>query len=141
MERLIQEGGLSGKVVVDSAGTGSWHVGEDMDPRAAEALGAKGYPAAPHRARRIDRHWLDSRDLLVALDSSHMADLRAMASPSDRPKIRLLSGANGESIDVPDPYYGTPGDFAASLELIEAGCRRLLEEVRVAVGSGDDATA
>ena len=141
MERLIEAEGLADKVVVDSAGTGSWHVGENMDPRASAALKSKGYRCTGHRAQRIDRGWLGSRDMLVALDRSHLAALGAMAGPEDFPKIRLLLEGEGESADVPDPYYGGQEDFETALELIEGGCSKLIEQVRGRLDLADESDA
>jgi len=43
MLRLVDEAGLAGRVEVDSAGTGDWHIGEAPDERAQRAGGLRGY--------------------------------------------------------------------------------------------------
>ena len=74
-------------------------------------------------------------DLLLAADRENLADLRAVA-PDDaaRAKVRLLRefdpDARRGDLDVPDPYYGGPDGFEEVLDLVEAACRGLLDEVR-----------
>src|SRR5689334_23504555 len=46
--------GLDGAVVVDSAGTGDWHVGDTMDPDARKALAGRGLDGSAHRARPFE---------------------------------------------------------------------------------------
>jgi low molecular weight protein-tyrosine phosphatase len=126
--------GLSQYVVVDSAGTGNWHVGDRMNSRARAQLRRGGYDGEAHRARQFDRSWLADRDLLLAMDADNLRDLRAMA-PDDDPdhRIRLfgeIAGLDGE--DVPDPYYGTDGDFAHVLDMLESGMASVVDQVRTA---------
>src|SRR5450755_2384600 len=54
----LERAGLAGKVEVDSAGTGDWHVGGPMDRRARAELARRGYDGTSHRARQIDASWL-----------------------------------------------------------------------------------
>ncbi len=72
----LDKAGLSGKVTVDSAGTGDWHVGEAMDSRARAELSRRGYDGSGHEARQIRASWLDDYDLLLAMDRSNLANLR-----------------------------------------------------------------
>ena len=129
--RTLAERAGGPELVVSSAGTGDWHVGSSMDPRAAAALVAAGYPDHPHVARQMDRTSLEHQDLVVALDRRHLEALRALgAAPGDH--LALLRSFDPEargSLDVPDPYYGQPADFTACLALVEAGCRGLLEHL------------
>jgi protein-tyrosine phosphatase len=120
---------------VDSAGLGDWHVGEGTDRRSAAALRARGYDPDGHRARQFTVADFAGRDLVVALDSGHYADLLELAPTGrDRAKVRLLGayagGAAGD-LDVPDPYYGGEAGFRRVLDLIEAGCGGLVAEIRV----------
>ncbi|MEU7814783.1 low molecular weight protein-tyrosine-phosphatase [Pseudonocardia sp. NPDC049154] len=125
----LDEAGLAAGVAVTSAGTGGWHVGEPMDPRAAEVLQRHGYDTA-HTARQIDSHVL-SADVLVALDHGHRRALRDSVPEPDR--VVMLRSFDAESTDdaeVPDPYYGGPDGFDEVLRMIEAAVPGLLERVR-----------
>ncbi|MFF9480492.1 low molecular weight protein-tyrosine-phosphatase [Streptomyces sp. NPDC014733] len=137
----VAAAGLGDRVVVDSAGVDGWHAGEGADPRTVAVLTVAGYPA-DHRARRFDASWFADRDLVIALDGGHLRELRRMApGPDDAAKVRLLrsydpAGPAPGELDVPDPYYGGPAEFAVCLEMVEAACAGLLAAVADALTGG-----
>jgi len=114
--------GLDGAVVVDSAGTGDWHVGDTMDPGAREALASRGHDGSAHRARQFQPSWLPRRDLILAMDARNLADLRRMARREDVDRIRLFGEVGGltETSDIPDPWGGGPEEFGHVLDLLGA---------------------
>jgi protein-tyrosine phosphatase len=130
LRRRADERGLSGLVDVDSAGTGGWHEGEDMDRRSRATLVAAGYDPGPHAAKQITARDLPERDLVLALDAGHLADLRRMGRDSATPVFRLRdfdpSAAPGDR-DVADPYYGGAGGFTEVLAQVERACDGLLD--------------
>jgi protein-tyrosine phosphatase len=126
LREQVAKAGLADRVTVDSAGTGDWHVGGPMNDRARRQLARGGYDGEPHRARQINPSWLSERELVLAMDTANLRDLRAMAPADDVGRIRLfgeVAGLGGE--DVPDPYYGTEADFALVLAMLETGMARL----------------
>jgi protein-tyrosine phosphatase len=130
MRKLVAEAGLDGEVAVDSAGTGSWHVGAPPDARAAQAAARRGIEL-DGAARKVARWDFDANDILVAMDRSNRDDLLALApSEAGRAKVRLLL-AEPER-DVPDPYYGAADGFDRVLDVVDEGCRALLEELQAA---------
>ena len=135
--------GLRDRVIVDSAGTGDWHVGEPMNPPARRQLEAGGYDGAAHRARQFDASWLAERDLILAMDSSNLANLRALAEtggdPGAVPRIRLFGEVAGlDGADVPDPWGGSAAQFAEVLTMLETGMARIVSQLRdVAEAAGN----
>jgi protein-tyrosine phosphatase len=139
LRQLVRDAGLTGRVEVDSAGTGDWHIGERADRRAVAALVGAGYPDGGHRARQFDIAWFAARDLVIALDRGHLRTLRAWApSEADRAKVHLLRSFDpglgpdtpAAQLDVADPYYDGPELFREVLEQIEASAAGLLAHVR-----------
>jgi protein-tyrosine phosphatase len=133
---LVEKAGLSSRVLVTSAGTGEWHVGEHADPRTIAALEARGYDGRQHRAKQFDPASFGSLDLVVALDRSHERVLRSWArTEEDRQKVRLLLGFDpdfaGRS-DVRDPYYSDARMFDAVLAEIEHACTALFRQLEPA---------
>ena len=108
------------------------------DDRTVRALADAGYDGAAHRARRFDPGWLAERDLVVALDRTHLRDLRALARASGGDtQVRLLgsfdpalAGRPDADLDVADPYYDDPDVFARVLQQVERACEGLLQVVR-----------
>src|SRR5580704_13041019 len=86
----IEKAGLADRVIVDSAGTGDWHLGERMHRQASGQLKRNGYDGETHRARQFDRSWLAERDLILAMDASNLRDLRALADGDRDHRIRLF---------------------------------------------------
>jgi protein-tyrosine phosphatase len=134
MRGLLREQGLEDVVTVDSAGTGAWHVGAAPDARATAAAATRGVTLAG-AARVVEPSDFDEFDLILAADWNNLADLRALAPPPARGRIRLLreydpASDGDEDVDVPDPYYGGPDGFEQVLDLVEAACRGLLDSLR-----------
>lgn len=136
MRHVLREAGLEEAVVVDSAGTGDWHVGHPPDRRATTAASARGIPL-DGVARQVTTEDFETFDLLLCADRDNLEDLRALAPAGTEDKIRLLrefdpSSAGAPDLDVPDPYYGGDDGFGHVLDLVEASCRGLLAELRAA---------
>lgn len=134
MRHRLEVEGLTDRVELDSAGTGAWHVGEPPDARAAAAASEHGVVLAGE-GRQVEAADFDAFDLLLAMDRSNARDLRALA-PDDagRDRVRLLrefdpAAVAAGALDVPDPYLGEDG-FEHVFELVDAGCRGLLAELR-----------
>ncbi len=138
LRAALADAGLDGQVVVDSAGTGDWHIGQPMDAGARAALAGGGYDGSAHRARQIQASWLAQRDLVLAMDTRNLADLRRMASAQGRDRIRLFGEVGGLSEagdgEIPDPWGGSAAEFGYVLDLlseaapvIAARLARLLE--------------
>jgi protein-tyrosine phosphatase len=126
MRSLVEERGLDGDVEVDSAGTTRYHAGDRPDSRAVAAAARRGV-AVSGRARQVTPADFAQFDLLVAMDEENRRDLLRVAPPGTEHKVRRLA-----DVDVPDPYYGGPHGFDHVLDLVEAACRGLLDEVRAA---------
>jgi len=131
LREQLRKAGLGGKVVVDSAGTGDWHIGDRMNSKARRELTRNGYDGESHRARQFQRSWVKERDLILAMDAANLRDLRALAaSKEDQDRIRLfgeIAALDGQ--DVPDPYGGTADDFAYVRVLLEKGMSLLVAQL------------
>lgn len=123
---------LDGRVVVDSAGTHNYHVGDDADARARQILAEGGYPIS-HRARRFDPAWLGERDLILAMDSGHMRELRALASRHGTSDAHLVAFRDFDPIgpgDVPDPYYEPLDAYRLVRTMVERSMPALIDHLR-----------
>jgi protein-tyrosine phosphatase len=135
MRGLLEDAGLGDRVEVESAGTGGWHVGEPPDERATLAARRRGV-TLEGAAQQVTPDDFRGFDLLIALDRSNLRELLALAPDEEAAeKVRLLRefdpGADGD-LDVPDPYYGGDRGFETVLDMVEAACRGLIDELRAA---------
>ena len=116
--------------VVDSAGTGGWHVGRPADSRMRSAAQQRGI-LLPSRARQITLEDLQTFDLILTMDADNLATVQSLATevgPMATARIEpMLSYATKTSLEeVPDPYYGGDAGFEKVLDLLEDACEGLL---------------
>ncbi|WP_430591798.1 low molecular weight protein-tyrosine-phosphatase [Humidisolicoccus flavus] len=130
--KLAKHAGVEHKLLISSAGTSDYHLGEQADHRTVEALNVGGYPASSHRARQFETEWFHRYDLIIACDRSQERTLRSWApSGDDEAKVRLLMSFDPESgiPDVPDPYYSDQEFFSTVLQQIEIASTQLFRQI------------
>ncbi len=132
LNHRLAAAGLDRDVLVVSAGTGDWHVGNPMDRRAAALLTSHGYDASRHLAQQFTADWFEQHDLILAMDTDNVADLRGgYGDRLDDPARLMLfrefdPRAQGGDREVPDPYYGGDDGFVSVLAMIERTCDGLV---------------
>lgn len=131
-EQLVEAHALSDAVVVDSAGTHAYHVGERPDKRASQAASRRGIDMSRQRARRVSEVDFEEFDLVLAMDYANYEDLGAVCPPGHETKLRLFLDYASDIADreVPDPYYGGASGFERVLDLIEMAAAGLLADIR-----------
>lgn len=126
---MVRKEGLDGRIEVDSAGTGNWHIGNPPHIGTRKRLDQAGISYEGIRARQVHDHDFVTFDYIVGMDESNMEDLRRL---SPEPKARVLKlldlVPDGKGKDVPDPYF--TGNFDETYELVTAGCRALLDKIK-----------
>jgi protein-tyrosine phosphatase len=128
-QHLVDEAGLSDRVIVDSAGTGNWHIGESAHRGTRQILAANGIDYRG-RARQISRADLNGFDYILAMDYDNLSSLRAMAHNGSSARIGLFmdyAPQTGER-EVPDPYYD--GSFDRVYDLVRQAAEGLLAHIR-----------
>lgn len=136
LRALAAERGLGDRILVESAGTHAYHVGEPPDWRAVLAARRRGIDLSDLRARRISRKDFERFTLIIAMDRDHY-DILLRLCPNDHAhKLRLFMEYLPEhgTSDVPDPYYGRAEDFELVLNIIEQGTRAILSEIEHRLG-------
>ncbi|MEX1315863.1 MAG: low molecular weight protein-tyrosine-phosphatase [Synechococcaceae cyanobacterium] len=130
LQRLAQAG-LQHRYVVDSAGTGGWHVGKPADARMRSAAARRGIHL-PSRARQLEPADLARFDHILTMDADNLAAVEALARrrPQEErravvePLVRYCRRLSAS--EVPDPYYGGEEGFERVLDLLEDACAGLL---------------
>jgi protein-tyrosine phosphatase len=128
----VRDASLEKHVMVDSAGTHGFHVGEGADARSQRAAKKRGYDISEPRARQITKDDFARFDLILAMDWENHATLQQMAPRQYHHKIKLLMSfaTEHESAVVPDPYYGGPDGFETVLDYVEDATTNLVDFVR-----------
>ena len=121
LRRHAAQNGLD--VIVDSAGTGDWHIGHPPDPRAQDvALRLGGINISGLRGRQVKREDFQRFDYILAMDGSNLRNLRELAGEDATAKFSmLLDYAPGQvGQPVPDPYYDDDEAFEHVWRLVES---------------------
>lgn len=131
LRRRIGESALAGKVEVDSAGTGDWHVGQPPDPRAIECAHRHGVDIGMLRGRQVRADDFGQFDRLLCADADNLRDVLRLAPPQARHKAVLLMdwacGAGNASI--PDPYKGGAAQFEEVWRMVDAAAQAVVSRL------------
>lgn len=131
MRHKLQLAGLADQVLVDSAGTGAWHVGKAPDPRTRAAAEQRGYLLHELRARQVQAEDFVRFDLILAMDHDNLRELRRLRQAQGAAELDLFLRRGGlAEHEVPDPYYGGADGFERVLDMVELACDRLIEQIR-----------
>jgi protein-tyrosine phosphatase len=118
------ERGWGRDMLLDSAATSGWEVGSAPDPRSIAVAMRHGIDISGQRARKVRREDFSRFDLILGMDRSNVADLKALAPARDRVHL-FLEFAHGQARDVPDPYYDGPEAFAEVYRMIREASEAL----------------
>lgn len=133
----LAEGILSSKLpsdifLVDSAGTGHWHVGQLPDKRSIETASKRGLDITMQRGRQIQPSDLDRFDYIFVMDNSNYEDVIRLATKAEhKQKVTLILDAlfPGENVDVPDPYYGLQNGFEQVYDMLDEACELIAQKL------------
>lgn len=127
---LVKKEGLSGKIEVDSSGTGDWHVGKVPHQGTRKILDEKNISYEGIVARKVQEKDWDDFDYIIAMDEQNIEDLKNIRAENDTVVIRKLMDFVEQSdvTDVPDPYY--TGNFEYTYALVSEGCKQLLNYIK-----------
>lgn len=130
LRKRVQELGL--EVVVDSAGTHGYHVGDAPDPRSVRAAARRGYDISRLKGRKLSSDDFERFDFVVALDDEHMRLMRRNCPPELQHKLHGMMTFSPQAghQEVPDPYYGPADGFELVLDLLEEAIEGLLKELQ-----------
>lgn len=129
---LVEKAGMEQRILIDSAGTHDYHVGDPPDARAQRAAMQRGYDMSELRGRQVQREDFARFHYVLAMDNANLAILRRLRPHDAEGYLGLLlefSKLCGER-EVPDPYYGGASGFEHVLDLVEDAAGELLTHIR-----------
>ncbi len=128
VEERIRSAGLQKSISLESSGTTSYHLGDDVDRRARAELARHGIRFR-HRARLFRPADLDEYDLILTMDRGNYRSVLRLADERQREKVRMFrtyDPEGGEDAEVPDPYYGATDGFGRVYEIIDRSADALV---------------
>jgi protein-tyrosine phosphatase len=128
----VESAGLAEHILIDSAGTHDYHIGDKPDARAQRAAQQRGYDMSTLRGRQVGEEDFRSFDYVLAMDSANLAILQRITPPGSETRARLFLeyARHHTEREVPDPYYGGAEGFERVLDMVEDAAQGLLEEIR-----------
>ena len=132
-KQKIKDRDLEKLFVVDSAGTGGWHVGNLADPRMRETALSRGIELTS-RSRQIQENDLYEFDQILVMDKDNLEAVKLLTKDHKNPinsKIKLILSysKNSKLEEVPDPYYGGQNGFEKVLDLLNDAIDELIDSI------------
>ena len=128
------------KIIVDSSGTGAWHVGEGPNPHSQQTWEKHGLKYE-HTAKKFSKNDFHASDLILVMDTSNFANVMNLATDAVKHKVYYLrqfdpnlrnidrDSSDYRKLEVPDPYSLAIGHFEAVYEMIDEAITGLLAEL------------
>lgn len=122
-KKIAKERGLD--ILIDSAGTSNYHIGEPPDSRSVAVAYQNGVDISMLRGRQISRS--DSKfDLIVAMDRQNYANISRLGLGN---RLVMMGEFGLDGVDIPDPYYGDSKDFKRVYDMLTKAINVMFDEV------------
>lgn len=133
----LAEGILSSKLpknkfIVDSAGTGSWHIGHKPDERSIAVAKKNGIDISNQKGKQFSKNDFEVYEYIYVMDNSNYEDIVQLADNKQQAeKVQLILNElfPNENVDVPDPYYGLPNGFDSVYKMLDEACEIIAKKL------------
>jgi protein-tyrosine phosphatase len=117
---------------VDSAGTGSWHIGQSPDERSVAVAKKNGLDISNQRGRQFNKSDFDTFDYIYVMDNSNYDNVIALAETKEqKEKVTLIMNelTPQQNKDVPDPYFGMHNGFDIVYAMLDEVCNVIAKKL------------
>jgi protein-tyrosine phosphatase len=121
------------KFIIDSAGTGDYHIGKQPDVRSIAIAKKNGLDISKQKARQFTEKDFSDFDYIYAMDQTNQINILELAkTKEDKAKVNLILNElfPDENVDVPDPYFGLENGFANIYQLLDEVCEVIAEKLQ-----------
>ena len=119
-------------IIVDSAGTGDWHIGSSPDIRSIETAEKHNIDISKQKARQFSSYDFKNFDKILVMDTSNLTNvLRLSSNQNESDKVKLILNYTHPQMQasVPDPYFGGNDGFEKVFQLLNKACDKIIEEI------------
>ncbi len=130
-KKQVAEAGMNDQISCDSAGTASFHLGQQPDKRMVSTASSHGVKLN-HKARQFNKADFNTFDYIVVMDESNFNNVMKIKPLKGKAKVIFMRNYDEYVLgvkEVPDPYYGTMEDFQTCYYILESCCRNFLKEI------------
>lgn len=120
------------KFTVDSAGTGSWHIGHSPDARSIAIAKSREINIEDQTGRQFSKSDFDLYDYIYVMDNSNYNDVIELAENQEqKQKVQLILNEMfpNENVDVPDPFFGLPNGFEIVYNMLDDVCEIIAKKL------------
>ncbi len=131
-EGILKSKLFRANVIIDSAGTGAYHIAEKPDNRSIAIAKTNGIDITDQRARKFLVEDFDEFDLIYVMDNENYRDVTAMArNVNDKAKVIMILNEvfPSENLDVPDPYLGGDYGFKNVYKMLDEACDIIAKKI------------
>lgn len=142
LQHKAQQAGFNWQV--ESAGTGSWHIGSSPHQLSQRVAEINGIDISGQRCRQFQKEDILQFDFIYVMDENNYDDVKAMCRELwNESKVDLLMNElyPGENRGVPDPYLGTEKDYHKVFDLIDKACDKIIEKASLNPSKGGTSQA
>jgi protein-tyrosine phosphatase len=128
----VEQEGCAEQILIDSAGTHDYHIGDAPDARTQRVAKQRGYDMSKLRGRQVEAGDFKRFDYVLAMDEANLAILQRLRPGDAHSHLGLFlefAQCHAER-EVPDPYYGGTDGFERVLDMVEDAAAGLLQHIR-----------
>ena len=128
----VEEAGLAQHILIDSAGTHDYHIGDPPDLRTQRTALKRGYDMSTLRGRQVEIADFTRFDYVLAMDHDNLSILHRLCPQDRRERVGLFLeyARRHKEREVPDPYYGGGDGFERVLDMVEDAAEGLLAHIQ-----------
>ncbi|PWI29167.1 protein-tyrosine-phosphatase [Flavobacteriaceae bacterium LYZ1037] len=131
-EGILRDKLPSSKYIIDSAGTGNYHVGDPPDLRSIKVAKKYGLDISNQKGRQFTEIDFDKFDLIYVMDSSNYQNVIKLArTETDKEKVKLILNEiyADQNYNVPDPYTGGIQGFESTFKMLDEACNEIAKKI------------
>lgn len=131
-EGILKSKLFRANVVIDSAGTGAYHINEKPDQRSINIAKINGIDITNQRARKFLVKDFDEFDIIYVMDNSNYRDvIKEARNEDDIKKVKMILNEvfPNENLDVPDPYTGGNFGFKNVYKMLDEACDIIAKKI------------
>jgi len=131
-EGILKSKLFTKEIIIDSAGTGSYHIGELPDSRSIAVAKENGIDITNQRAREFAVNDFDAFDYIYVMDAyNYDAVIKLARNEEDKLKVKLILNEvfPNEDLDVPDPYSGGDYGFKNVFKMLDEACSVIANKI------------
>lgn len=132
LKKIVKHNNKQEHFIIQSAGTGNYHVGEQPDPRTRHHGEKRGLVFESLAQQFNPKIHFEYFDHILCMDESNynnILKLDDMKVYHQKVKTIMSFAPHTGYTIVPDPYMGGPSDFELVIDLLEVACQSFYDSL------------